>query len=32
MVEATKDPADPAEYPENLAAAKKMLSRLEERP
>lgn len=32
MVEETKDPADPAEYPENLAAAKKLLSTLEDRP
>ncbi len=32
MVEETKDPADPAEYPENLAAAKKLLSKLEGRP
>ena len=29
LVEATKDPADPAEYPENLADAKKLLSKLE---
>lgn len=29
MVEATKDPADPAEYPDNLADAKKLLSKLE---
>ena len=29
MVEDTKDPADPAEYPDNLADAKKLLSKLE---
>lgn len=29
LVEATKDPADPAEYPENLADAKKLLAALE---
>lgn len=29
MVEATKDPADPAEYPDNLSDAKKLLSTLE---
>lgn len=29
LVEATKDPADPAEYPENLADAKKLLAKLE---
>lgn len=29
QVEATKDPADPAEYPDNLADAKKLLEKLE---
>lgn len=29
QVEATKDPADPAEYPDNLADAKKLLERLD---
>lgn len=29
MVEATQDPADPAEYPDNLADAKKLLAKLE---
>ncbi|PIR15618.1 MAG: hypothetical protein COV48_13350, partial [Elusimicrobia bacterium CG11_big_fil_rev_8_21_14_0_20_64_6] len=29
MVEATNDPADPAEYPENLVDAKKLLAQLE---
>ncbi len=29
MVEATQDPADPAEYPDNLADAKKLLATLE---
>lgn len=32
MVEETKDPADPAEYPENLAEARALLSKLEARP
>lgn len=32
MVEEIKDPADPAEYPENLAEARALLSKLEARP
>ena len=29
MVEATKDPADPAEYPDNLAEAKRLLEKID---
>ncbi len=29
MIEATKEPADPAEYPDNLSDAKKLLAKLE---